>query len=96
MVDIFYRLLLYLSTLVYIGRKSLKSLISIISVAGGRGVGEKPEYLEANLQLDCQHIFSLQKERKLVNACMNKIHTNTYMLRNTFAYISFIYVIPFC
>ena len=36
---------------------------------GGGGVGEKPEYLEANHQLDCKHIFSLQEERKPVNAC---------------------------
>ena len=46
-------------------------------------MGEKPEYLEANLQLDCQHFFSLQKERKLVNACQNEVYTNIYMQNKT-------------
>ena len=31
-------------------------------------MGEKPEYLEATPQLDCQHSFSLQKERTSVKS----------------------------
>ena len=61
--------------------KIFEEFIKYNFVAGGRGVGEKPEYLEANLQLDCQHIFSLQKERKLVNACQNEVYTNIYICK---------------
>ena len=39
-----------------------------LKCAGGGGVGEEPEYLEANHQLDCQHLLSLQEKRKSVNA----------------------------
>ena len=48
--------------------------------SGGRGVGEKPEYLEKNRRLDCQHFLPVQEERKSVKMSAGRKFIPIYVM----------------